>query len=61
MCFCESLSSVHLLHQNYKENMAYFPSCALSHLPMVTVLGLKLQLILEEVEYTELVSGAEVI
>lgn len=61
MRLCESLSSVHLFHQNYKENMAYFPSCALSRLPMVAVLGLKLQLVLEEVEYTELVSGAEVI
>lgn len=38
-----------------------FPPCALSHLPVVTLLGLELQLVLEEVEYPELVSGAEVI
>lgn len=61
MRLCESLSGIHLLHQNYKENMAHFPSCALSHLPVVTLLGLELQLVLEEVEYPELVSGAEVI
>lgn len=61
MRLCESLSSIHLLHQNYKENMDHFPPCALSHLPVVTLLGLELQLVLEEVEYPELVSGAEVI
>lgn len=57
VCLCESLSSVHLFHHNYKEDTAYIPSCAWSHLPMVTLLGLELQLVRAEVEFSELASG----